>query len=140
MLPKTPAASDAATRRAMQGNRRTDTGPEMALRRVLHALGLRYRKDRVIQAGALKVKADVVFPRQRVAVFVDGCYWHGCPEHCRMPARNANYWNAKIARNRARDERVTRELQAAGWHVLRVWEHENALAAAERVRAFVSAG
>jgi len=108
----------------MQGNRSTGTTPEIALRRALHRRGLRFRKDYKIASGGRGVRADVVFPRQRVAVFVDGCYWHGCPQHFRMPTRNADYWAAKIARNQARDRRVSDELGAAGWRVLRVWEHE----------------
>jgi DNA mismatch endonuclease, patch repair protein len=137
-LPPTPPPSSAATRRAMKGNRRVDTKPEMALRRALHAGGLRYRKDHVVLAGAIRVRVDVVFPRKRVAVFVDGCYWHGCPQHGRMPTRNADYWQAKIARNRDRDRRVTDALAADGWHVVRVWEHEPAAQAAARVLGALS--
>lgn len=123
----------------MQGNRRADTSPELDLRRQLHRAGLRFRKDYRVVVGDVKSKADVVFTRQRVAVFVDGCYWHGCPDHCRMPARNADYWEAKIARNRSRDERVTAALMGAGWHVVRVWEHEATTDAVTRVRAALSA-
>lgn len=122
----------------MQGNRRVDTLPEVALRRLLHASGLRFRKDYRVVAGDVQTRADVVFPRQRVAVFIDGCYWHGCPEHCRMPARNAEYWQAKIARNRARDTRVTKSLTDGDWHVLRIWEHEPVAQAASRVREVLS--
>jgi DNA mismatch endonuclease, patch repair protein len=137
-LPPTPPASDAATRRAMQGNRRSDTAPELALRRLLHAGGLRFRKDYRIIAGPVGVRADIAFPRQRVAVFVDGCYWHGCPTHCRMPARNAEYWEAKIARNRARDERVFKALKAASWRVVRIWEHETPEQGTALVREMLS--
>lgn len=70
------------------------------------------------------MRADIVFTRRKVAVFVDGCYWHGCPDHCRLPARNRDYWSAKITRNRARDGLVTESLRAAGWQVTRIWEHE----------------
>lgn len=122
----------------MQGNRGTDTAPEVALRRLLHAGGLRFRKNFRVSAGGLRATADIVFTRQRVAVFVDGCYWHGCPDHCRMPARNAEYWQAKIGRNRERDERITDALIAGGWRVLRVWEHEPPDEAAARVRAALS--
>jgi DNA mismatch endonuclease (patch repair protein) len=118
----------------MQGNRRSDTAPELALRRRLHGEGLRFRKDALVVAGDAKTRADVVFSRQRVAVFLDGCYWHGCPEHCRMPTRNRAYWQAKIARNVSRDERLTEALQAEGWRVLRVWEHEPVEEAAARVK------
>jgi DNA mismatch endonuclease, patch repair protein len=137
-LPPAPPATNAATRRAMQGNRRADTAPEIALRRRLHAAGLRFRKDHRVEVEGARARADIVFPRRRVAVFVDGCYWHGCPDHCRMPARNADYWQAKIGRNRERDERVTAALSASGWRVVRVWEHEPVEAAVALVRAALS--
>lgn len=125
----------------MTGNRRADTAPELALRRLLHARGLRYRKDHRVDAGGVRATADVVFPRARVAVFVDGCYWHGCPQHCRMPARNVAYWEAKIGRNRERDRRTTAALKDAGWTVVRVWEHESPeQAAAQVVTALSAAG
>jgi DNA mismatch endonuclease (patch repair protein) len=138
ILPPTPPASDELARRAMKGNRRSDTAPEIALRRLLHARGLRFRKDHAIVADGIRARADLVFTRRRVAVFVDGCFWHGCARHCRMPARNSAYWRAKIGRNRARDERVTAELTAHGWKVVRIWEHEPLDAAAQRVVAALS--
>ncbi|MGH2910913.1 MAG: very short patch repair endonuclease [Solirubrobacteraceae bacterium] len=138
MLPTTPRASDEATRRAMRGNRRVDTLPEVRLRQLLHASGFRFRKDYRVAEGDIQVRADIVFPRQRLAVFIDGCYWHGCPEHCRMPARNAEYWEAKIARNRARDTRVTKSLTDNDWRVLRIWEHEQAALAVLRVQEALS--
>lgn len=107
----------------MQGNRRADTQPEVALRRALHARGFRFRKDRLIDAGGRRVRADVVFSRKRVAIFVDGCFWHGCPDHCRMPGTNVDYWQAKIERNKTRDRRTDEALTADGWRVLRFWEH-----------------
>jgi DNA mismatch endonuclease, patch repair protein len=122
----------------MRSNRRVDTAPEIAIRRLLHASGLRFRKDLRLVTDEVRTSADIVFPRQRLAVFVDGCFWHGCPEHGRMPTRNADYWQAKIARNRERDERVTRGLSAAGWRVLRLWEHESPEDAAARVREALS--
>jgi DNA mismatch endonuclease, patch repair protein len=123
----------------MQGNRSTDTAPEVDLRRALHASGLRFRKDFVVRVDAARTKADVVFTRRRVAVFIDGCFWHGCPKHCRMPTRNRDYWEAKIGRNRERDERITVALMAAGWRVVRIWEHEPIEQATARVRAALSA-
>jgi DNA mismatch endonuclease, patch repair protein len=117
----------------MQANRRRDTAPELAVRRLLHAAGLRFRVDYPIEAGERRVRPDVVFTRRRIAVFLDGCYWHGCPEHCRIPTLNRNYWTAKIQRNRTRDERTTEALSIAGWTVLRAWEHEKAEDIAERV-------
>lgn len=122
----------------MRGNRRADTSPEVALRQRLHADGLRFRKDYPVVTRGARTRADVVFPRQRVAVFLDGCFWHGCPEHCRMPARNAEYWQAKIARNRARDNLVATALTEEGWHVVRIWEHEPPDQATSRVRAALS--
>ena len=123
----------------MQGNRRVDTTPEIRLRRALHASGLRFRKDFVVRADGLRAKADVVFTRRRVAVFIDGCFWHGCEEHCRMPKRNRDYWEAKIGRNRERDALVSAALEAAGWRVVRIWEHESIEQGADRVRAALSA-
>ncbi len=127
-----PWASSPAVRRVMQGNRKRDTRPEVALRRVLHAQGLRYR----VAARPLTDRpwtADLVFRGARLAVFVDGCYWHGCPQHYASPRTNATYWEGKIARNRARDAQVDADLKGAGWTSLRIWEHESAGAAADRV-------
>lgn len=109
----------------MQGNRRRDTRPEMQVRRAVHALGLRYRVD-VRPLANLNRRADLVFIRAKVAVFVDGCYWHGCPEHGTTAKTNAAYWTPKIQRNRERDAETNRLLRAAGWVVLRAWEHEDA--------------
>lgn len=122
-LPATPPASSDATRRAMSGNRSVDTAPELLLRRLLHSKGLRFRKDYRLPAGSRGVKADIVFARQHVAVFVDGCFWHGCPDHCRMPTSNRDYWESKIARNKARDLRNDAALIKEGWRVIRMWEH-----------------
>ncbi len=109
----------------MRGNRRRDTAPELEVRRRLHAAGLRYRVDWPIRLeGRRPVRPDVVFTRRHVCVFVDGCYWHGCPAHCRLPAANRAYWSAKIERNRQRDLATDAALQAAGWTVVRAWEHE----------------
>lgn len=123
----------------MRGNRRTDTLPEIRLRRALHGRGLRFRKDFVVRADDARAKADIVFTRHRVAVFVDGCFWHACPTHCRMPTRNRLYWEAKIGRNRERDERISAALTAAGWTVVRIWEHEPIEDAMARVLAALSA-
>jgi DNA mismatch endonuclease (patch repair protein) len=119
----------------MQGNRKTNTGPEMAVRRILHAMGLRYFVHRAIEAEGVRVRPDIVFPRARVAIFVDGCFWHGCPTHGTRPRVNSTYWSAKLARNRARDERVGAALNAAGWRVVRAWEHEEARDVAVRITA-----
>ena len=108
----------------MLGNRRVDTKPEVLLRSLLHRAGLRFRKDRLIRLGARRVRPDVVFGRQRVAVFMDGCFWHRCPEHGTMPATNHAYWLAKFQTNIARDERNNAALKDEGWRVIRIWEHE----------------
>ena len=108
----------------MMSNRRADTKPEVAFRSMLHRAGLRFRKDRYVKFERRGVKADVVFPTERVAVFIDGCFWHRCPEHATMPTRNYEYWLAKFRRNMDRDASNNTNLQKLGWHVLRVWEHE----------------
>lgn len=116
----------------MRGNRRKDTRPELALRSELHCRGLRFFKNRR-PIRDLRCEADIVFPRARVAVFVDGCFWHGCPVHGMRPASNASYWNAKIEQNKARDRRNDKQLQTSGWLVVRGWEHEPARKVADRV-------
>jgi DNA mismatch endonuclease (patch repair protein) len=120
----------------MQATRRRDTGPEMALRRELHRRGLRYRVDAPVLPG-LRRRADLVFTRARVAVFVDGCFWHGCPQHCTSAKSNAAFWAAKITANQARDADTTRRLREAGWTVVRIWEHEAAPAAAGHVQSIL---
>ena len=115
----------------MSRNRGRDTGPELCLRGELWKRGLRYRLR-----SALPGRPDLVFPGARLAVFVDGCFWHGCPEHCVMPTNNGNFWAKKIARTRERDAAVGHQLSAAGWQVIRLWEHEiraSAACAAEMI-------
>lgn len=97
-----------------------NTRPEMRLRTALHMRGLRFRLHRKDLPGS----PDIVFVRQKVAVFVDGCFWHGCPAHGARPQTNAEFWSEKIEKNRARDSRASRELKHLGWTVLRIWEHE----------------
>lgn len=109
----------------MQGNKRRDTKPEVAVRRLLHAAGNRYRVD-YQPLPDLRRRADIAFTRLRVAVFIDGCYWHGCSIHRSEPRLNAPYWNAKITANKLRDADTDRRLTDAGWLVLRYWEHEPA--------------
>jgi DNA mismatch endonuclease (patch repair protein) len=122
-LPPAPAPSSSAVRAVMRGNRGADTGPEKALRSALHRRGLRFRKHIRPEPG-LRCLADLVFARERVAVFVDGCYWHGCPQHGREPVAHNAYWSAKLRLNRERDERNNGTLRQAGWTVIRAWEHE----------------
>jgi DNA mismatch endonuclease (patch repair protein) len=117
----------------MRANRRTDTGPEVALRRALHARGLRFRKDFRLDLPQRRVRPDVVFTRARVAVFVDGCFWHRCPEHATTPKLNADFWRTKLEDNVMRDRQVDAALAAAGWEVVRIWEHEDPISSADRL-------
>lgn len=120
----------------MQANKGRDTKPEFALRSAVHALGLRYRVSARPVKG-LRRTADLVFPRARVAVFLDGCFWHGCPEHHTVAATNAKYWSDKVRQNTARDRDTDQRLKEAGWVSLRIWEHEDPHEAALRVRQVV---
>ena len=129
-------ASSPAARRVMQGNRRRDTAPELAVRRALHARGLRYRVDWPLPFDRRR-KADIAFTKAKVVVFVDGCYWHGCPLHYSEPSVNTAYWSAKIARNVSRDRDTDVRLKSAGWTVLRYWEHEDVSDVARAVMATV---
>ena len=110
----------------------------MALRRALHAAGLRYRVDRPILPGNRR-RADIVFPTAKVAVFVDGCFWHSCPLHRSYPQANASWWADKLKANRLRDADTNKRLRCAGWHVERVWEHEAPATAAMRIESVVFA-
>ena len=123
----------------MRANRSRDTRPELLVRRALHGMGLRYRVA-TRPAPDIRVRADMVFAGARVAVFIDGCFWHGCAAHISTPRTNTDYWVAKIARNRARDSEAGRLLANAGWTVVRVWEHDDPVWSAARIRAAVDAG
>ncbi|MFI5937866.1 very short patch repair endonuclease [Actinoplanes sp. NPDC051494] len=142
VTPVTPAgpgdswASSPAVRSVMRANRSRDTKPELALRSAVHRLGLRYRVDTPLITG-LRRRADMVFSKARVAVFSDGCYWHGCPDHYRPATRNGDFWAAKITVNQARDIDTDARLREAGWLVIRVWEHENPVEAADRIASAV---
>ena len=122
----------------MTGQAHRDTHPELALRRLLWGRGLRYRVD-VAPVKGMRRRADVVFTRARVAVLVDGCFWHACPEHSTMPRANAEWWSAKLSANVERDRDTDRRLVDEGWHVERVWEHEPPEVAAERIERVVRA-
>lgn len=126
-----PATSARMSRQATR-----DTEPELLLRRELHRLGLRYRVDHALP-GMPRRRADILFTRAKVAVFVDGCFWHACPEHKTAPANNAAWWSAKLARNVARDRETDEHLSSLGWTVLRVWEHENVIQAATDIGRIV---
>jgi DNA mismatch endonuclease (patch repair protein) len=132
-----PPASTPGTQKSMRANRRTGTKPELALRKELHCRGLRFRKDFPIRLDGAWARPDIVFTRAKVAVFLDGCWWHGCSEHGMRPRRNAAFWNDKIDETIRRDHRVTAALTDAGWIVIRVWEHEPIADAAKRIERAV---
>jgi DNA mismatch endonuclease (patch repair protein) len=121
----------------MRQNPGADTRLELRVRSALHRSGLRFRKGLRLRAGDVSVRPDVVFTRVRVAIFLDGCFWHGCPEHGTSPRVNSRYWSEKLARNIARDQRVTEALVADGWTVLRFWEHEGTAEIARAVERAV---
>lgn len=129
-------ASSAARRRNMQAIRSRDTKPERLIRSLLHAQGLRYRVA-AKPLPDLRRTADIVFGPAKVAVFIDGCYWHGCPEHYVPPKTNSGYWSGKVAGNMARDRDTDQRLREAGWTVLRFWEHEPSSDCALRIAAEV---
>jgi DNA mismatch endonuclease (patch repair protein) len=131
-------ASSPEARGRMRANRSRDTKPELALRSAVHALGLRYRVSARPLAG-LRRTADLVFPGAKVAVFLDGSFWHGCPQHHTIAAANAKFWADKVSGNRARDVDTDARLAEAGWVSVRVWEHEDPAEAALRVREVVAA-
>jgi len=115
---------------------RRDTAPELALRSELHRRGLRFRVDRAPVPG-VRSRADVVLGPARVAVYVDGCFWHSCPEHATTPRANAEFWEHKLTRNRERDAETNQKLSEYGWAVVRIWEHEDPVEAADRVAGVV---
>lgn len=131
VVPSSPESS-----RRLGRVRQRDTSAEIELRSALSALGLRYRLQVQLLSKPRRV-ADIVFRGPRVAVFVDGCFWHGCPLHASWPKTNAAFWRAKIETNRARDADTDRRLRAIGWEVVRVWAHESAAAAARRIHEII---
>lgn len=133
-----PSASSESVRRRMSRTPHRDTPPELDLRSRLHRAGLRFRVD-YCPLEDRRRRADIVFTRAELAIFVDGCFWHGCPEHGTWPKANAEFWRAKIETNRRRDADTTQRLEAAGWRVLRYWEHADMQKAAEEVRREVCA-
>lgn len=130
-------ASSPASRATMLANRSRDTKPELALRTLLHARGLRYRVD-FKPLATLRSRADIVFTKAKVAIYVDGCYWHGCPQHYQPSKTNIDYWGPKIESNRLRDERINIALREVGWVVVRVWEHENPVDVADAIAQIVA--
>jgi DNA mismatch endonuclease, patch repair protein len=120
----------------MRGNKKRETRPEIAVRSALHHAGLRFRKDYPIRPdNGRPIRVDIAFPRRRVAVFIDGCFWHRCPEHGNEPRVNTTYWGPKLTRNVTRDHEVDERLRQAGWAIVRIWEHEPPTAAVNRVRS-----
>lgn len=122
-----------------RANRRVDTLPEVRLRSVLHRRGFRFRKNALIRLPETSVRPDIVFSRVKVAVFVDGCFWHRCPTHGGTPKSHVHYWTEKFERIVQRDCRVNMQLDAAGWTVVRLWEHLEADEAADIVARTVMA-
>ena len=118
-----PVATSTGASATMRANRRTDTKPEVLVRSLLHRRGHRFRKDLPIRVASAAVRPDIVFSKRKLAVFIDGCFWHRCPEHGITPASNRQYWAPKLARNVDRDRRDDAELTKAGWRTLRIWEH-----------------
>ena len=130
-----PAPLDAATRARLRRQRRRDTKPELALRSALHRRGFRFRVDRPLPGTRRRV--DITFVRARIAVFVDGCFWHRCPEHGTIPKNNREWWSTKLAGNVARDRATDDALAEQGWTVIRVWEHEDPMTAADHIASQV---
>lgn len=128
-----PAASSETVRRNMSRQRRRDTGCEMAVRKILHAEGMRYRVDFRPLTGE-RFRVDIGWKKYRLAVFIDGCFWHGCPDHGTLPKSNSEWWADKLTANAQRDERTDKVLRANGWTVLRFWEHEEPDLVASSIR------
>lgn len=131
-----PATSPEVSAR-MRAVKVRDTGPELALRRALWAMGLRYRVDAPLPLAGVRRRSDLTFGPARVIVFVDGCYWHGCPEHFRPSGPNKDWWRDKITRTQARDADTSERLRAAGWLAVRVWEHDDMGDAARLIAGLV---
>ncbi|GAA1840611.1 very short patch repair endonuclease [Pseudonocardia alni subsp. carboxydivorans] len=133
-----PTPSSAGVSERMSRARRRDTAPEMLIRKEAHRRGLRYRVDAAIP-GMPRRRADMIFAGARVAVFVDGCFWHSCPEHTSIPRANREWWVAKLETNQLRDRATDAHLEGLGWTVLRFWEHEDPLTAVDAVETAVRA-
>lgn len=132
---ETSTTTEAVSRR-MSRQARKDTAPELALRKELHRRGMRFRVE-VAVPGMPRRRVDVVFSRCRLAVFVDGCFWHSCPVHVSVPVNNQGWWVTKLRANVERDRGTDAHLRAIGWRVLRIWEHESVADAADRVEHVV---
>lgn len=130
-----PAPSSAAARTRMVRQKRSDTAPELAIRKELHRRGFRYRVDYQLPLRGVRRRADVAFTARRIAVFIDGCYWHACPVHATWPAASSEWWRAKLEGNVARDRDTDQRLAEAGWISVRIWEHDDPVAAADSVES-----
>lgn len=136
VMPRVLSSSPEASHR-MAKVRQKGTDAEVALRREMFRIGLRYRVDYVVLKKPRRI-ADIAFPGRRIAIFVDGCFWHGCPEHATWPKRNAEFWRQKIEANRQRDAETTELLRSLGWTVLRFWSHQSPAEAAKTVAHMVA--
>lgn len=135
--PGLPKPSSEAAHRRMSATGQKDTPAELKIRKRLFSMGLRYRADHPVLIKPRR-RGDIVFPKLKVAVFVDGCFWHGCPIHGTWPKANAEFWRDKIETNRRRDDDTNRRLEEAGWKVVRIWEHEDPVGAANMIAEIVS--
>lgn len=135
-LPAHPGNPNPQASGRLSRARRSSTAPELALRRILHARGLRFRVEYPVP-GAPRRSIDVAFTRARLAIFIDGCFWHGCPEHGTQPKNNSSWWSEKFQANQRRDADTNRLLRNVGWTVLRVWEHENPHDVAAQVQSYL---
>ncbi|WP_024286695.1 very short patch repair endonuclease [Cellulomonas sp. KRMCY2] len=131
-VPPHPGSSGEAVSRRMSALRRRDNEGELAVRRLLYAAGYRYRVAYPVPGHARRT-IDIALTRRKVAVFIDGCFWHGCPRHGTRPRSNAEWWSVKLAANQARDQDTTSQLLDAGWSVVRAWEHEDPAVVVRRV-------
>lgn len=131
LVPSSPAVTNRMSRTP-----RRDTPQELAVRQILHRSGLRYRIHLPVP-GMPRRSIDIAFTKHKVAIFLDGCFWHSCPNHATSPKANADWWRAKLDRNVMRDRETTEHLSASGWVVLRFWEHEVPTEVAERIRDVV---
>ena len=127
VVPLTPGV-----RARMRKQARRDTTPELQLRRALHAAGYRFRVNYPVP-GMARRSIDIAFTKRRVAVFVDGCFWHACPQHATWPESNSTWWHEKLTKNATRDRETTAHLESFGWTVVRVWEHADSGEAVESV-------
>lgn len=134
-----PVQTNPVHSRRLRKQATKNTSPERTIRQLLYREGRRYRVHYPVP-GMPRRTIDIAFPRRRVAVFVDGCFWHGCAEHARSSRTNLEYWEPKIAGNRYRDLETQRHLEDAGWTVLRIWEHEQAFESVDRILTALGSG